>query len=121
MARRIYVIWTHPLFHESVRRLLAGTDALWVGAARDQDQAGEELTYLRPDTILIEEGAQRDPELIFNLLSMCPWNVRVISLSLADNKLTLYTRRSSIVARAADLLSLIENQEGDLGRQHVSS
>lgn len=54
-THQVYVIWTHPLFHDSLRQLLDHTDIKWVGAASDFTIAVEEISRLHPDTILIEE------------------------------------------------------------------
>jgi hypothetical protein len=34
-THQVYVIWTHPLFHDSLRQLLDHNEIKWVGAASD--------------------------------------------------------------------------------------
>ena len=50
---QVYVIWTHQLVRDSLRKLLDHTDITWVGAASDFSFAIEDISRLHPDTILI--------------------------------------------------------------------
>jgi hypothetical protein len=106
-ARRVFVIWTYPIFHESVRLLLDHPDIEWVGATSDYATAKDEIFGLRPDTILIEEATSNVKAEIMRILESSPWSVRVIGLSLADNRLSIYHRQDWTVAHTDDLLHLI--------------
>ncbi len=108
--RRVFVIWTHPLFHESIRLLLNHPGIEWVGATPDHRVAREEIIRLQPDTILIEEGESGGtPGEAMGILETGPSDVRVIRLSLADNALSVYHREQRVVGQAEDLLRLIQN------------
>ncbi len=109
--RRVFVIWTHPLFYESVRLLLQHPDIEWVGATADRAVARSQIARLCPDTILIEEeeGGSVSAEAL-NVLDASSADVRVIRLSLADNELKVYHREQRTVAKAEDLLRLIQDK-----------
>ncbi len=105
--RRVFVIWTHSLFHESVRLLLRHPDIEWVGATTDLAAAREQIASLRPDTILVEEReGSLSPEAL-EIMEACPWEVRVIGLSLADNQTSVYHREQRTVGKAEELLHLV--------------
>ncbi len=106
-ARRVFVIWTHPIFHESVRLLLNHPDVEWVGATSDYAAAKDEVLDLQPDTILVEEIAGNIPVEVLEIMEASSQNVRVIGLSLADNELSVYYHEQRTVGQAEDLLRLI--------------
>ena len=108
-THRVFVIWTHPLFHEAVRRLLSHPDIDWVGATSDHVAARDQIVNLCPDTILIEEGEGGGvPAEALEILEDSTSDVRVIRLSLADNELRVYHRAQRTVKHAEDLLHLIQ-------------
>ncbi|MBI3361644.1 MAG: response regulator transcription factor [Chloroflexi bacterium] len=107
---RAFVIWTHPLFHESVRRLLSHPDIEWAGATSDHAKAPDLIASLQPNTILFEEGESEDALAeMLKILEASSSDVRVIRLSLSDNQLTVYHREQRTVAQAEDLLHLIQS------------
>lgn len=107
-TRRVYVIWAHPLFHDTLHQLLNHTDIAWVGAASDFANAVEEILNLNPDTILLEE---REGEPItstsMNILEKFDWDLRVIGVSLNDNQLSIYQHEHQTVGQPEDLIRLI--------------
>jgi chemotaxis response regulator CheB len=109
-TRRVFVIWIHPLFHESVRLLLTHPDIEWLGATSDHSTALTQIEKLCPDTILLEEeeGSNASAEAL-EILEASSTNMRVIRLNLADNELKIYRREDRTVAQAEDLLHLIQN------------
>jgi DNA-binding NarL/FixJ family response regulator len=107
--QRAFVIWTHPLFHESVRRLLQHPDVEWVGGTSDHAAAREQIASLRPDTILIEQGESGAPPEALEVLEACSWKVRVVGLGMDDNRLIVYRREQRTVVQAGDLLRLIQS------------
>jgi len=106
-VRRVFVIWTHPLFHESVRLLLKHPDIIWVGAAADITTAHEEIMTLLPDTILFEKTRAGIPEDVIEFLEVDTWAVRIIGLSLDDNEISLYHREHQNVVKAGDLIQFV--------------
>jgi hypothetical protein len=107
-TQRVFVIWLHPIFYESVRLLLNHPAIQWVGATSDHTTVKDEILNLRPDTVLIEEEVEGDfLAKIVEILEACPWNMRVVGLGLADNKLTVYHREQRVAGKVDDLLDLI--------------
>ena len=102
--QRVFIIWSHPLFHESVRLLLDHPDIKLVGATSDYQTAHEEILNLQPDTIIVEEGEEGNPGEMMKYLENFPWNVRVTFLNLTDNQLNMYKHEQKTLGRADDLL-----------------
>ena len=108
-ARRVFVIWTHPLFHESMRLLLKQPSVKWVGATSDHAAAKTQIARLHPDTIIVEEESGGVPPEALAVLQDCSWKVRVVGLGLDDNQMVVYRREQQTVSQADDLLHLIES------------
>jgi hypothetical protein len=106
-TRRVYVLWVHPIFRESVYLLLKHPEVTWVGANSDYAEAQEEITRQKPDVILVEKVEGVEPSEIQEILENTPWRVDVIELSLTDNRLSLYHREQREVSQADDLLNII--------------
>ena len=106
-VRRVFVIWTHPLFHETARLLLKHPDVIWVGAAQDISIVHEEILKLQPDTILFERTVAGFPADLMEIIQADTWDVRLIGLSLEDNKINLFQREHQTVVEAGDLLQFV--------------
>ena len=107
-SHQVYVIWTNPLFHDSLRQLLDHTDILWVGASSDFLEAVEEISRLQPDTILIEEVEGKTTMNAFmKIVEKFDWNLRVVGVSLKDNQLSIYQHAQETVGQPEDLIRLI--------------
>ncbi len=107
VVRRVFVIWTHPLFHETARLLLKHPDVIWVGAAQDISIMHEEILKLQPDTILFERTVAGFPAGLLEIMKVETWDVHVIGLSLEDNKISLCHREHQTVVDAGDLLQFV--------------
>jgi hypothetical protein len=105
--QQVYVLWTHPLFHDAIRLLLEHPHIQFVGASSDFTTAQGEILSLRPDTILIEGVGESEPNQVMKVLKSCPWNVLVVLISLTDNQLNLYHHEQRAVGRTDELLQLI--------------
>jgi DNA-binding NarL/FixJ family response regulator len=103
---RVYIIWSNPLFHESVRLLMSKSDVEIVGDSSDHDAARSQVAALEPDVVVIEQtdGEELNSEETISILRAGP---RVIRLGLSDNEISLYQREHRTAARADDLVSLI--------------
>jgi DNA-binding NarL/FixJ family response regulator len=105
--RRVFAIWAHPIFHESVRLLLNRPDIEWAGATSDYAAAKDAILSLRPDTVLVEEVGGQVPAEVKEVLEAIPWSVRIISLNLVDNKSMVYQRERRTIEQPEDLIRLI--------------
>jgi AmiR/NasT family two-component response regulator len=103
---RVFVIWTNPLFHESVRLLLAHPGVEWLGETSDYAGAQAHIAELHPDTVLVE-AINDNLDQMMDILTSAHDNVRIITLSLTNNELGLYRRQQRIVAKAEDLLAVL--------------
>jgi DNA-binding NarL/FixJ family response regulator len=105
-GQRVFVIWTHSLFHEAVRQLLRHPLIELVGATSDHATAQVEIAESKPDTVIIEtpEGNELSSSETMTILREGP---RVIRMSLSDNELSVYHRKHQTVADPGDLLRLI--------------
>lgn len=106
-TQRVFVIWTHPLFHASVALLLEDPNIELVGATSDYSKALDEISKHKPDTILIEKTGMKVPAEVLEILERSSWKMRVFDLSLNDNELSIYHREQKTVGQVDDLLSLI--------------
>jgi len=107
-TRQVYVIWAQPLFHDTLRKLLNHTDIDWVGAASDFAIAVEEISSLKPNTILVEE---REGETIsstfMKILEKVHRDLRVVGVSFNDNLLNIYQHEHQTVGQPEDLIRMI--------------
>lgn len=108
-TRRVYVVWTHPLFYESVRLLLNDPNVELVGATSNYAAAHSQIMNLQPDTIIIEEKEGELSTEVFEFLNDSPLVGRIIGLNLVDNQLCVYHRERRTVGQAEDLLDLIHD------------
>lgn len=121
MARkRVYLIWTHPLFYESLR-LLLNHEVDLVGSTDDHAKADREIADLKPELVIIEtpEGLE---DLGAETISILQKGPRVIHLSLKDNELSLYLRQHKTMDEPSDLMQMIlegaDPSQGDRGEAH---
>lgn len=108
---QVYVIWTNPLFHDSLRQLLDHAYIEWVGSATDFSNAVEEISRLHPDTILTEEVAGETTTSTFmKIVEQFQWDLRVIGVSLEDNQMSIYTHAQQTVGQVEDLIHIISEE-----------
>jgi hypothetical protein len=110
VTQRVYILWSYPLFHQTVSLLLKRPAFLIVGAESDREQARREIEHLQPDIILLEEtpdGAPIDAD-ILEFLKSSAWEPRIARLSLQDNDLRIYQREYRVIETPEDLLALLQ-------------
>ncbi len=108
----VFVIWTNPLFLESIRALLKNPNIQLVGAGSNFSQAQKEITALRPDVVIIESSSDGN-SIDCETLPILKSGSRVIQMSLDDNELNLFQHQHRTLAEAEDLLTMIL-EEGDM-------
>lgn len=108
-VQQVFIIWSHPLFHESVRLLLRHPDVEIIGSTADYETARDDIERLRPNTVIVEETGSGTHVEALAILDSSRFAPRVIGFSLEDNKLNVYHRQESTVARAEDLLRLVQS------------
>jgi DNA-binding NarL/FixJ family response regulator len=105
-SSRVFVIWAHPLFLESVRLLLEQAHVELVGATSDHDDARAEIETLAPDVVIIEQ-TDGEKQASIETISILQSGARVVRLSMDDNEISLYSREHRTVMQADDLANLI--------------
>lgn len=106
-AQRVFIFWTHPLFHETIRVLLNHPEVEWVGSSPDYQIDWDLFSDPPPDKIVIEEDGRGPPPEIINLLLAHCESVRVLGLNLLDNEMNVFDYSQRTVCKADDLLHLI--------------
>ena len=108
MARhRVYILWTHPLFSETVGRLLGGADLEIIGGSSDPATGLEEIGRLQPDVVIAEEDPSGAPTEAIDALRAGPAEMLILGLNLANNALQVYRREQRTVADPEDLLQIL--------------
>jgi len=108
----VFVIWTNPLFLESLSALLNHPEIQLVGASSDFSQAQNEIAVLRPDIVVIEGNLDDNP-IDCTTMPILRSGSRVIQMSLGDNELNIFQHQHRTLVNAEDLLTMIL-EEGDL-------
>lgn len=104
--KRVFVIWSHPLFLESIRLLLEQSEVELVGSTSDHEAARTQIETQTPDVVIIE---QTDGEEAASLetISILRSGARVVRLSMDNNEISLYSREHTTAVQASDLAGLI--------------
>jgi len=105
-TRRVFVIWTHPLFLESVRLLLKQAQVELVGATSDHEAAHAQIEAQTPDVVIIEQ-TNGEEQASLETISILQSGARVVRLSMDDNEISLYSREHRTAMQADDLANLI--------------
>jgi DNA-binding NarL/FixJ family response regulator len=111
VAQRLFIIWSHPLFRESVNLLLGDQAVSIVGTTSDYKAVLAELESQRPDTIIVEETQDNAVDSVeaVEILKACTWGPRVVRLSLQDNELWVYHQERWLIGNKEDFLRLIRD------------
>ncbi len=107
-THRVFVIWNHPLFYESIHLLLKNMQIEWAGASCSPIEAQAEVLARKPDTILIEDEADGSfSKHLIDLFETSPVDMRIFRLNLSDNRLQIYHQEHRTVLQAEELIQLI--------------
>ncbi len=111
-TRRVFIIWSHPLFRDTIHLLLRHPALEIVGIGSDLDTVLQELDRTQPEIIIVEQnGEGGDPGIdMLKVLKAGPWEARVIRLSLQDNELWIYHRQRQNVNTPEDFLRIIQDE-----------
>jgi DNA-binding NarL/FixJ family response regulator len=109
MVRRVFIAWSHALFHHSVSLLLNNPHVQIVGASQDTKNVQTELEALHPDTIIVELSEEQSISSVWRWIETSQWNPHIVCVSLHDNSVSIYHREQHVLEEAGDLLHLILN------------
>src|SRR5574341_880732 len=112
MSRRVFIIWVHPLFYDTIRLLIVHPEVEVVGAGSVYTEALAEIEKLQPDTVIVEETEENKREAALEtlrLLETSSWCSRIVRISLQDNDLWIYQREQRTISNKNDLLQIISS------------
>lgn len=104
---RVFIIWAHPLFDETVRRLLQDWGVDVVGSASDQHTALSEIASLNPNVVILEDPDEPSDSEQQKTMAIINASPHVIRLNLNDNELRSYRREKRTVGKIEDLADLL--------------
>ncbi len=105
-SRRVFIVWSHPLFHESVRLLLRHPAVNLVGATSDPELSRGEIEQSRPDAVIWERQDDEGPGGP-RMMAILEQGAAVICFSLSSNEIQIYQRQRRSLANSEELLHLI--------------
>ncbi len=110
-GRRVLVISKHSLFREGLRRVLGELEGFeLMEAVPSLEEAAAMAVEALPDIIVFDgEGGPRSGTELAQLFQLSP--DRIVTLSLADTEMTVFTRRQVRRATVEDLLTSIQQAE----------
>ena len=104
---KIYVIWSNPIFRDSLRMIIKHPQIEWVGCKRDFTPALEEIKNLVPDTILVERSEQFTLAELIQGLEQGASELQIIGMSMENNTVTIYHRENYSMVQEDELLKII--------------
>jgi CheY-like chemotaxis protein len=109
MATRVLIIGRHQLFHDGITHLLGEqSDLIVVGSVRNWDKAREIMSRQQPDVLIIDhESAELREQDLTPLLENVDRDIKVIYLTLAQNKMIIHKRQQIANVTVGDLLQAV--------------
>ncbi len=104
---RVFIIWTHPLFDEAVRRLLQDWGVNVVGSTSNQQAALGQIEALDPSVVILEDADAPSRAEEQKIMAIINASTYVIRLNLNDNELRSYRRERRTVGKIEDLANLL--------------
>lgn len=111
MAVRVLIIGRHHLFHDGITHLLGEqSDLILVGKARSWQKAREIMIREQPDVLIIDhDAADLHEDDLAPLLENVDRDIKVIYLTLAQNKMIIHKRQQVANVTAKDLLFAVQS------------
>lgn len=109
-VRHVLVVSRQALFREGLRRLLSGlSDINLLDAVGSLAEAEALVANVPPDVIVVnrEDESTVDQTILASLLDMT--EAQVVTVTLADRGLTVYSRQHVPEASVQDLLDVLKN------------
>jgi DNA-binding NarL/FixJ family response regulator len=107
--KRVFIISSHPLFGRGIESLLCQETGVEIlGWETDPDVAVERIKELWPDVVIVDcddPGSSLTPGVICVLKERL--GLRVIGLSLKENRISIYYGEQRIVREVKDLIEAL--------------
>jgi len=109
-VRRVFIAWSHSLFHGSVRLLLNHPEIEVIGACLGSEIIWSEVISLHPDTIIIERGGEGGENAVgLEAFPACESGMRFVQVGLEDNTAWVCRCEPHVIEQAQDLVLLVLN------------
>ena len=110
MVQRVLIIGRHNLFHDGLKRLLAEQSTLTVvGTAHTWEEARQIMAQKHPHILIVDhDSAQLRETDLAPLLENEEQDIKVIYLTLAQNKMIVHKRQQVADVTATDLLQALQ-------------
>ena len=105
--KHVYVIWTNPIFRESMRLILTHPNVQWLGETSKMADALPALASLRPDIVFVELEQETILIDILNALPTGSKKIRLIGISLINNQAVLYQREQTLLVSKGEIINLV--------------
>lgn len=109
MAARVLIVGRHNLFHDAISHLLAdNSSVVIVGTVSDWVEARQLMASEQPDILIIDhDTAELGEADLAPLLENEERDIKVIYLTLAQNKMIIHKRQQVVNVTATDLLQAL--------------
>lgn len=108
MARRVFLVWEHPLLRKALQALLSDAQIEWVGDSANLDDFSQLLERYEPEIVLVEEQESNPSHRAAQVLAICQQaHLRVIGINLSGNDIQYYEFDQRTITERDDLINLI--------------
>lgn len=109
--RTVLLISGHSLFREGLRRVIADSpDFDRLEVAGSIDEAAELSSWMAPDVIIFDgDPGTPSGSKLAQLFQLSP--DRVVTLSVADSSMTVFTKKQVVRASVEDLMASIQSSD----------
>jgi hypothetical protein len=106
-ACRVFIVASHPLFAQGVESLLEGQSGLSVvGMGAAELTVVDQIRKLRPDVVILDSDSDAQSALLPMLLRE-NLGVKLIGLTLEDNRIDIYYQQQLVGTDVADLVEAV--------------
>jgi hypothetical protein len=106
-ACRVFIVASHPLFAQGVESLLEGQSGLSVvGMGAAELSVVDQIRKLRPDVVILDSDSDAQSTLLPVLLRE-NLGVKLIGLTLEDNRIDIYYQQQLVGTDVADLVEAV--------------
>ncbi len=102
-----FILWAHPLFDETIRRLLQNWGVNVVGSTSDALAALDQIATLQPGVVIMEDSENPSKAEEQQTMAIINASAHLIRLNLNDNELKSYRREQHTVGKIEDLANLL--------------
>lgn len=106
--RRVFILYSHPLFAKGIESLLHQEAGLEVASlSLDQGDLLEAVKAFGPDVVIIDSDPQVVAQLVPRLLQQHP-GLKVVGMTPGENEVTVHYRQQERVTTIGDLVGILE-------------